>query len=106
MALNVGELVALIRADDHGLRHGISEADLRLAGFQRDVNGRLRDLNGHFVNETRTMARLVADGLADGSNQGLRRLILNARTQMRSLRSSLQGDAGNAGDGAGRGFAM
>ncbi|MET9954207.1 hypothetical protein ABZ135_22025 [Streptomyces sp. NPDC006339] len=106
MALNVGELVALIRADDHGLRHGISEADLRLAGFQRDVNGRLRTLNGRFVDETRVMAQLVADGLANGSNAGLRRLILNVRSRMRNLRSELRSDTGSIGNDAGSGFAM
>ncbi|MFC8432260.1 hypothetical protein [Streptomyces sp. NPDC057253] len=49
MALTIGELVGYIRADDSGMRRGLDDAELRMRGFQRDAEGRLRRLNGRFA---------------------------------------------------------
>lgn len=49
MSLVIGSLVGLIRADDSGMRRGLSDAELRMRGFQRDTEGRLRTLNGRFA---------------------------------------------------------
>ncbi|MFB7278046.1 hypothetical protein ACFCZV_13140 [Streptomyces hydrogenans] len=51
MALTVGELVGIIRADDSGWRAGLDAARLRLQGLTRDADGRLRDLRGRFIRE-------------------------------------------------------
>ncbi|MFF9844609.1 hypothetical protein [Streptomyces sp. NPDC013740] len=48
MALNVGELVGLIRADDSGMRRGLANAELRMRGFRRDVESQLRQVNHRF----------------------------------------------------------
>lgn len=93
------------RMSDDELRDGISAADLRLAGFVRDASGRMRTLSGRFVDETETLARLVADGLARGGNQGMRRMVLNVRSRFRSLQNSLRGDSDDAGTNVGRNFA-
>ncbi|MFD8685375.1 hypothetical protein [Streptomyces sp. NPDC059651] len=49
MAVVIGSLVGLIRADDSGMRRGLTDAELRMRGFQRDTEGRLRDLRGRFA---------------------------------------------------------
>ncbi|MFE1349103.1 hypothetical protein [Streptomyces sp. NPDC058757] len=51
MALTVGELVGVLRADDSGWRAGLDAARLRLQGLTRDTDGRLRDLRGRFIRE-------------------------------------------------------
>ncbi|MDT9688199.1 hypothetical protein Q5762_07485 [Streptomyces sp. P9(2023)] len=66
--LTVGELTALIDADDSGMRRGLSDADLRMRGFQRDVEGRLRRLDGRFV----STGELIAAGLRTGTDEGRR----------------------------------
>lgn len=68
MALNIGELVGFIRADDRGMRRGLDDAELRMRGFQRDVTGRLRTLDGRFA----TTGELIAAGLRDGTDEGRR----------------------------------
>ncbi|MEU9865482.1 hypothetical protein AB0D99_31900 [Streptomyces sp. NPDC047971] len=73
-ALNVGELTALINADDDGMRRGLSDADLRMRGFQRDVEGRLRHLDGRFA----TLGEQIAAGLREGTDEG-RRFSLSLR---------------------------
>ncbi|MDI9885308.1 hypothetical protein QMZ92_13120 [Streptomyces sp. HNM0645] len=59
MALNIGDLFATIRADDRGFRSGLNEAQLRLAGFTRMADGRLRDMHGRFVSQSDAMARTI-----------------------------------------------
>lgn len=66
--LTVGELTALIDADDSGMRRGLSDADLRMRGFQRDVEGRLRRLDGRFA----STGELIAAGLRAGTDEGRR----------------------------------
>lgn len=63
MALNVGELVATIRADDSGWRAGMDAARLRLRGLTRDADGQLRDLRGRFISEGDAAGRGLADGI-------------------------------------------
>ncbi|MFE5628481.1 hypothetical protein [Streptomyces sp. NPDC056543] len=67
-ALNVGELVGLIHADDSGMRRGLNDADLRMRGFQRDMEGRLRRLDGTFA----STGELIAAGLREGTDEGRR----------------------------------
>lgn len=68
MALNIGSLVGLIRADDSGMRRGLTDAELRMRGFQRDIEGRLRRLDGTFA----ATGELMAAGLRDGTHEGRR----------------------------------
>jgi phage-related protein len=67
-ALTIGELVGFIRADDTSMRRGLTSAELRMRGFQRDVEGRLRRLNGRFA----SAGDLMALGLREGTNEGNR----------------------------------
>lgn len=48
MALNVGELVGLIRADDSPMRLGLANAQLRMRAFRRDVESQLREVHHRF----------------------------------------------------------
>ncbi|MCM2394364.1 hypothetical protein [Streptomyces albipurpureus] len=66
MSLTIGSLTGLINADDSGMRSGLSAAELRMRGFQRDVEGRLRHLDGTFA----TSGQLMAAGLSAGSDEG------------------------------------
>ncbi|WP_327430929.1 phage tail protein [Streptomyces sp. NBC_01236] len=63
MALTIGELVGFIRADDSGMRRGLTSAGHLMRGFQRDTEGRLRDLHGRFVTQGQAAGRSFADGL-------------------------------------------
>ncbi|MHA4776077.1 phage tail protein [Streptomyces sp. MSC1_001] len=63
MALTVGELVGIIRADDSGWRAGIASARLRMRGLTRDAEGNLRDLRGRFISEGDAAGRGLADGI-------------------------------------------
>lgn len=68
MALTIGDLVGFIRADDSGMRRGLNSADLRMRGFTRDMDGRLRHLDGRFA----TTGEAMAAGLRTGSDEGRR----------------------------------
>lgn len=63
MALTIGELVGFIRADDEGFQRGLSSAQLRMRGLQRDTDGRLRDIRGRFITEGEAAGRGLADGI-------------------------------------------
>ncbi|CAL9504156.1 hypothetical protein [Streptomyces sp. enrichment culture] len=63
MALSIGELVGFIRADDEGFVRGLSNAQLRMRGLQRDTEGQLRDLRGRFVSEGEAAGRGLGDGI-------------------------------------------
>ncbi|MGW1039897.1 phage tail protein [Streptomyces sp. NPDC002547] len=115
MALRIGDLVGFIRADDSGMRRGLSEAEMRLAGFQRDANGRLRDLHGHFISESDAIGRAIAAGLGDGSDEGVRQLRTRLRAGIRQAGDDtdrglsriwrrLVTRSGQSGDDSGRGF--
>jgi len=57
LALNLGELHAVIDADDRGFNRGIDAAGAKMAQFHRDTNGRLHDMQGRFVAEGEAMGR-------------------------------------------------
>ncbi|MFF3843486.1 hypothetical protein [Streptomyces sp. NPDC001930] len=63
MALTVGELVGVLRADDSGWRSGLAAARLRMRGLAVDANGQLRDLRGRFVTEGEAAGRGWSDGI-------------------------------------------
>lgn len=67
MALNIGELVGTIRADDQGWRHGLREAQLRLAGFTRQADGSLRDMHGRVRDESDAMGRTLGARIGRGA---------------------------------------
>ncbi|MGW0774554.1 phage tail protein [Streptomyces sp. NPDC002835] len=67
MALNIGELVASLRADDSGFRRGLSNAERTLAGFTRDATGQLRDMHGRFVSQSNAMGRALGGALSRGA---------------------------------------
>ncbi|WP_217169630.1 hypothetical protein [Streptomyces sp. AC512_CC834] len=76
MALTIGELVGFIRADDSGMRRGLDDAELRLRGFTRDVDGRLRHLDGRFasVSEQAALGFRRATDEGDHLTGSLRRI--------------------------------
>ncbi|WP_405676920.1 hypothetical protein OG292_19925 [Streptomyces sp. NBC_01511] len=71
MALNIGELVGTIRADDQGWRHGLQEAQLRLAGFTRSADGTLRDMHGRVTSRSDAMGRTLASRISRGAGQAV-----------------------------------
>ncbi|MFD3614427.1 hypothetical protein ACFWWT_04090 [Streptomyces sp. NPDC058676] len=91
MALNIGELVGFIRADDSGMQRGLTDAELRMRGFQRDTEGRLRTLNGRFANS----GELAALGLRQGTDEGNRLGLSLGRVS--GMAGGLLGVAGSVG---------
>jgi hypothetical protein len=71
MALNLGELVAGLRADESGFMNGLNEAQLALRGLTRDVDGRLRDMNGRFVTESEAMGQSLAYRIGRGARSAV-----------------------------------
>jgi hypothetical protein len=69
VALNLGELVAGLRADEADFVRGLNEAELAMRGLTRDVNGQLRDLNGRFVTESEAMGQSMAYRIGAGARQ-------------------------------------
>ncbi|MFJ1865551.1 hypothetical protein ACIOD1_13050 [Streptomyces sp. NPDC088097] len=49
MSLTIGELVARIDADDSAFLRGLSDAELEMRGFQREITGGLRTLDWEFA---------------------------------------------------------
>lgn len=72
MALTIGELVGYIRADGSDFDRNLARSQLRMEGFRLDVNGRLRDIRGRFVQESQVMGRALADGFSDAERAGTR----------------------------------
>ncbi len=71
MALNLGELVAGLRADETDFVRGLDEAELALRNLTRDANGRLRDLHGQFVTESEVMGESLAYNIGHGARQAV-----------------------------------
>ncbi|MDX3582543.1 phage tail protein [Streptomyces europaeiscabiei] len=69
MALNLGELVAGLRADETDFVRGLNEAELAMRGLTRDVNGQLRDLQGRFVTDSEAMGRSLSGRIGLGARQ-------------------------------------
>lgn len=63
MALRIGELVGVLRADASAWERGLDRAQLRLAGLQRDTEGRLRDMNNNFREAGRISGRSLLRGI-------------------------------------------
>lgn len=95
MALDLGELVAGLRADDAAFVRGLNDAELAMAGFTRDTEGRLRDLNGSFASESQVMARILATNLSEGADEGMSGLRANAIRHLRQLRDSVDDESQN-----------
>jgi len=62
MSLTIGELVGYVRADDSQFQRVLTQDELRMRGFQRDIDGRLRDIRGRFVSEGRGMGQGLREG--------------------------------------------
>lgn len=71
MALNLGDLVAGLRADDTPFTRALNRAELRMRGLTRDVNGQLRDMHGRFVRDSQGMGRSLANGIGGGARQAV-----------------------------------
>lgn len=105
MALTIGELVGYIRADGSDFNRNLARSQLRMEGFRLDVNGRLRDIRGRFVNEAAVMGRALADGFTDAERAGTRIVTVYnsvADAQSRTLRQRLariRAEARHAGNG-------
>ena len=67
-SLTIGTLTGILRADDSRWRRGLTDAELRMRGFQRDAEGRLRHLDGRFA----TVGDQIAAGLRRGDDEGRR----------------------------------
>ncbi|WP_405543943.1 hypothetical protein [Streptomyces phaeochromogenes] len=71
MALNLGELVAGLRADEAPFTRSLNAAQLRMRGLTRDVNGQLRDINGNFVSASRGMGQSLSHGIGMGAREAV-----------------------------------
>lgn len=71
-SLTIGDLVGYIRADGSDFERGLARSQLRMEGFQLDVDGRLRDISGQFVDEAQVMGRALATGFTDAEREGTR----------------------------------
>jgi phage-related protein len=71
VALNLGELVAGLRADDAPFTRSLNRAELAMRGLTRDVNGQLRDINGRFVRDGDAMGRSLSHGIGNGARQAV-----------------------------------
>lgn len=71
MALNLGELVAGLRADETDFVRGMSEAELAMRGLTRDADGQLRDLEGRFVTAGDAMGRSLSGRIGQGARQAV-----------------------------------
>lgn len=71
MSLRIGELVGVLRADASGWERGLDRARVRLAGLQRDSAGRLRDMNGRFVQAGSRSGHGFARNLVSSISRGL-----------------------------------
>jgi len=69
VALNLGELVAGLRADESDFVRGMNEAELAMRGLVRDTNGQLRDLRGRFVTDSEVMGQSLAYRIGHGARQ-------------------------------------
>jgi phage-related protein len=85
--LTVGKLLALLDADKSGFDRGITAAEARMAGFQRDANGRLHDLHGRFVRE----GQESGEGFGRGVQRGARRTLPGMRAVGKLLGVALRG---------------
>ncbi|MFI6606845.1 hypothetical protein [Streptomyces sp. NPDC050507] len=74
MALHLGELVGTIRADDSGWRHGLQEAQLRLAGFTRMTDGTLRDMHGRVHTQADAMGQTLGARISRGATTAVNAL--------------------------------
>lgn len=93
MALTIGELVGYIRADGSDFQRNLARSQLRMEGFRVDVNGRLRDVRGRFVSESRVMGQALADGFSDAERAGTRIVTVYnsvADAQSRTMRGRMQ----------------
>lgn len=92
MALTIGDLVGYIRADSSDFQRNLARSQLRMEGFRVDVNGRLRDIRGRFVDEAHVMGRALADGFSDAERSGTRIVTVYssvADAQSRTMRARL-----------------
>lgn len=71
MALNLGELVAGLRADESQFTRSLSNAELAMRGLTRDVDGQLRDLNGRFVDASRGMGNSLSHNVGSGARSAI-----------------------------------
>ncbi|MGX1908996.1 phage tail protein [Streptomyces phaeochromogenes] len=74
MALNLGELVAGLRADEAPFTRSLNAAELRMRGLTRDVNGQLRDINGNFVSASRGMGQSLSHAIGMGAREAVKAL--------------------------------
>lgn len=75
MAMTIGELVANIRADNSDFERGLARSQLEMEGFRLDTNGRLRDLQGHFVSSGGVMERALR-GVGDEMGEVARQTVI------------------------------
>lgn len=108
MALSIGELVAYILADDRGFRRGTRRAQDEMQRFQRDSNGRLRDMRGRFASE----GQAAGEGFERGIRRGFRRssrdvdeFFRDSNGRLRDSRGRFVREGEESGRGWGRGLA-
>ncbi|MBT2427253.1 hypothetical protein J7F02_16630 [Streptomyces sp. ISL-112] len=72
--LTIGELVGYIDLDASGADRGVARAGAAMEGFQRDADGRLRDMRGRFIAAGAEMGGALGDGIGGGAEKAERGL--------------------------------
>lgn len=103
MTLNLGTLNAVIDADDKGFNRGIDKAAAKMAGFQRDANGRLRDMKGHFVKEGEAMGEGLGQGIQKRAAEGVDGIWRDAQGKLRTAKGRFIKEGTLLGEGLGDG---
>lgn len=104
MALRVGELRAVLEVDASRWARGLDRARVRMAGLQRDTNGRLRDMRGRFASagddSGRSFVRRLLSRIGDGLKAGLQGTLQAGMTGLRGLSSAISSNPYTAAAGA------
>lgn len=102
MALDLGTLVARLRADND-MRAGLDQGRRDMDGFRRDVNGRLRDIRGRFASEGAAAGREFGRGLGAGG-QGADQFVRDVNGRLRDVRGRFVAGGQESGRGFGDGL--
>lgn len=89
--MNVGDLTAEFNVDID--EPSVARAEAAMEGLQRSTDGRLRDLRGRFVSESRLMGEALEQGMGEAGERGARRLEDGVGRARRELSGG--GDDGN-----------
>jgi len=81
VSLDLGKLHATISGDNRDLKRALTDSELRMKGFVRDAEGKLRTLSGRFASE----GEKAGLGLGNGIDKGMKPGVNRAKQQLKSI---------------------